>query len=782
MLPAFHLLPARRLLATALTSAFASLAAVGSAHAALNPLSKTTYDAASGRNTVDMVFSVSWDLANPPANRSQSYLENVLKSFAKTVFSMTEGKMQIGNVYVYGNRQFADNADSLLISGEGRSNASLNGFNGGRGMTMTNYTTMSGQDETETGYGQVIAHEWGHYGLGLYDEYREAGGTSTDDGSPQDGDTPKNSIMHDQYTWQNLSTVDDYADTATRKTAHFRVYGKSAWETLVQDPAQDSALSKSYGLPDRNSYQSFRALGNAPAKASLTLPTTGWEGAFKINYMGAAKSGGPLLVLALDQTLPNDAFEAAKNAAQQAIDRASADTRIAILAYPYGTTTPVSGFQSVGTAKDALKTAINGLTSTSAASGANASADRLFDWAEATYPQLFTTKAASQTIAEYYVRAYPGPRYIGTQGDQLYFLGPESNNALLALGPMSNMPYQSDLNGALQKALDLIGASKKDGDTPSVMLLAGAAATADGKFTSSYQSAGVALNAVAIRGQGSLAASGGKSLADLVKDTKGRFDQVSKPGALAKVTARSINGAEGDDEVSLGEGGGDVITAGGKSSLTLPVSSDVDGGLYFSAQFADADQSKLTFTLTTPSGQVLTGGSSLPAGITFALDNEEGEASFSIADSVSGRSGNWTLTVSASSSTSDAVYLDASTHSALDVDANVVGNVLTAAVRGSHAVIGATVTADVFDMNGNKVSSLTLLDDGKLPDYRHADGVYSVNLGTLAKGDYDIEVTVTNASGTASYTDSGSLKSGSNTVSQKLGSFRRFTAIEHTVQ
>lgn len=774
--------PARRYLAYALTAAFATLAGLGTAHAALNPLSKVSYDAASGRNTVDLVFSVSWDLANPPANRSQSYLQNVLNSFAKTVFTMTEGRMQVGNVYVYGNRQFADNADSLLVHGEGRSNASLNGFNGGRGMTMTNYTTMEGQDETEIGYGQVIAHEWGHYGLGLYDEYREVGGNNPWEGSPQDGDTAKNTAMHNQYQWQNLSTADDYSDAATRKTAHYRVYGQSAWETLVQDPAQDSALSKSFGLPERNGFQAFRALGSAPAKASLTQPTTGWESALKINYMGAAKSGGPLLVVTLDQTLPNDAFEAAKNAAQQAIDRASADTRVAVLAYPYGTSTPVSGFQSVGSAKETLKAAVNALTSTSAGSGPNVAADRLFDWAEATYPQLFTTKASSQTLADYYVRAYPGPRYIGTQGEQLYFYGPESGNTLLALGSMFNMPFQSTLNDALQKALDLIAANKKEGDTPSVMLLAGAGATADSKFTTSYQNAGVALSAVAIRGQGSLAAGGGKTLADLVKDTKGRFDQVNKPGALAKVTARSLNDAEGDDEVSLGEGGGDLLTAGGKASLTLPVSSDVDGALYFSVQFADVDQKLLTFTLTTPAGQVLSSTDTLPAGISFDLDSEEGEASFSVADSVAGRSGNWTLTATASAATSDAVYLDATTHSVLDVDANVIGNVLTAAVRGSHAVIGATVTADIYDLNGNKVSSLSLKDDGAQPDHRAADGIYSINLGALTKGDYDIEVTVTNPNATASYTDSGSLKAGSNTVSQKLGSFRRFTAIEHTVQ
>lgn len=776
--PNFRLRTTRRLLTTAVALAL-SAGTLGSAHAALNPLSKTTYDAASGRNTVDLVFSVSWDLANPPANRSQSYLENVLKSFAKTVYTMTEGKMQIGKVYVYGNRQFADNADSLLINGEGRSNANLNGFNGGRGMTMTNYTTMSGNDETETGYGQVIAHEWGHYGLGLYDEYREVGGNNPWEGSPQDGDTAKETAMHDQYQWQNLSTADDYTDAATRKTAHYRVYGQSAWETLVQDPAQDSGLSKSFGLPDRNSYQAFRALGKAPAKSSLTLPTTGWESSLQIKYMGLPGSGSPLLVLALDQTLPADAFEAAKNAAQQAIERASAETRVAILAYPYGTSTPVSGFKTVGSAKEALKSAINGLNPTSADSSSNAASDRLFDWAEATYPQMFTTKATSQTIADYYVRAYPGPRYIGTQGNQLYFLGPESNNALLALGPLSNMPYQSDLNGALQKALDLIAGSKQDGDTPSVMLLAGAGATADSKFTGSYQSAGVALNAVTIRGQGSLAAGGGTSLADLAKGTKGRFDQVSKPGALAKTTARAMNDAEGDDEVALGEGGGDVLSAGGKATLTLPVSSDVDGALRFSVQFADSDLKKLAFTLTTPSGQVLSSSGTLPAGITFSVDAEDGEASFSVASPVTG---NWTLTATASAATGDAVYLEATTHSALDVDANVVGNVLTAAVRGSHAVIGATVTAEIYDMNGNKVSTLALKDDGAQPDHRAADGIYSINLGNLTKGDYDIEVTVTNANGTASYTDSGSLKSGSNTVSQKLGSFRRFTAIEHTMQ
>ncbi len=73
-----------------------------------------------------------------------------------------------------------------------------------------------------------------------------------------------------------------------------------------------------------------------------------------------------------------------------------------------------------------------------ALTGANADSDRLFNYAERYYPQLFAGHAASGTAAAYYYRYYPATQnYIGTAGDRLYVLGPAFNDQITDLGPMA---------------------------------------------------------------------------------------------------------------------------------------------------------------------------------------------------------------------------------------------------------------------------------------------------------------------------------------------------------
>ncbi len=72
---------------------------------------------------------------------------------------------------------------------------------------------------------------------------------------------------------------------------------------------------------------------------------------------------------------------------------------------------------------------------TGALIGVNAASDRLFNYAERYYPQLFAGHAVSGTYQGYYYRYYPATQhYIGTAEGRLYVLGPAFNNQITDLG------------------------------------------------------------------------------------------------------------------------------------------------------------------------------------------------------------------------------------------------------------------------------------------------------------------------------------------------------------
>lgn len=70
--------------------------------------------------------------------------------------------------------------------------------------------------------------------------------------------------------------------------------------------------------------------------------------------------------------------------------------------------------------------------------GTNAASDRLFNFAERIYPQLFASHTVSATDSGYYYRYDPRTRnYIGTANGRVYVLGPSFNNQLVDLGLMT---------------------------------------------------------------------------------------------------------------------------------------------------------------------------------------------------------------------------------------------------------------------------------------------------------------------------------------------------------
>ena len=129
-----------------------------------------------------------------------------------------------------------------------------------------------------------MAHEWGHYAYGMYDEY--AGNvTSGEDYIPRSTDTPASpSIMNNQWCAAGggcpagFSSPDmDFLEFSTDQIAPFdgtlgtnaqeRMFGQSAWETLVQDTNNDP---KRDDLPERTHYATLDAVA-PPADGDYTV-------------------------------------------------------------------------------------------------------------------------------------------------------------------------------------------------------------------------------------------------------------------------------------------------------------------------------------------------------------------------------------------------------------------------------------------------------------------------------------------------------------------------------
>lgn len=761
--------------------------------AAEHPLTKINYDAAKNVNVVDMVMSIDWDFDNPPAGRDKSYIESILKQATQSYYTMTEGKQMLGKVYVYKNSQFMDNTDIQYTAKDGRANAHVAGVSNCKACRVQMF---AGTNETPDAHGKTVAHEFGHYILGVSDEYREEGGTSTNPGSPQDGDTPKDSIMNSHLTFVNLSTATDYADPATQKTAQYRTYGKSAWETLVSPPETDLN-----GGPGRTHFDPFKNF-TAPTAATLTKPTTGWESAFQVVYMGSnaatttpgSAQSGPINVIVIDTTTSKPQLDAQLNAAQQVINAAGDNNRVAVYAFPYSNM-PVAPLTSLAqsNARNSIKEAIAKITLDSDGDD-NANGERLFDWAEATLPALFPSGAKSTSGLGYYYRLYTGTnKGVGVKdGRVAYYDG----TTIADIGPISQWLPQSrlTLSATLQKGLDAIKSVRTDADTPMVTLFTTDTQIIDNSVAKSLQDAKVAVNPVVLtvakgtpagRNRFSSATPNTMSLYDLAKETKGLFQEAGKVADLSRNATKAANSAEGDNFEPVAETMSDPLTAGGSAKATaLIAGGDIDGEIIFQAYWSEEDNGKTSYTLTAPSGTQIT-PTTLPTGITYASNKDEGAAIYTVGKSFAGKAGAWTSTVTASKDTVDSIFQEVAVKSNLSAVADIFGGsrddkrsmMAVIEVSGPLPVKGAQVVADIFSADDGKLikSGVAFKDDGVAPDNRSDDGRYTASLADLPVGDYELAAKITN-DGTAVFTTANSTKKGTNQPDVIIPAFQRSAA------
>jgi hypothetical protein len=621
---------------------------------------------------------------------NRSYIKNVLDTVAKTVYTMTEGRHRVSTFYVYKNSLYGNNVDIRIINKEGRSNASVSGFNR-NGFTSNNYTIQGKNGdvpllETERDLGQVIAHELGHYFYGLYDEYREVGGKSPWAGFPRDEDTPKDTLMNDQYKFATLSTAAEYSDPEKRKTAQARVYGKSDgtggshWEVLTRPKSQDTDEAlKQDGSINRLEFVAFKGL-NFPNQASLSKPDLTNDQLPIISYINPT---GIKNIILVDTTVPTNQLEKMIEAATGIIGKATNDGSTGLFRSTLQNDSfEVQGLINNSTGKQNLITQLNNLKA--AGSGGEASADSL-------------------TAA------------INALGDRSTNINNPANITLLMGDNLTISEAAAKLARERKIALNIVRFTDNAPSTP--------------------ESAGRATNVT-------------KNLEMVAKISGGAFNSARSGAEAAKEASRELATAE-QNLVLIDNDGTEPLEAGQKLTSTFRVGkTSVDGLIIVSWYFDPTDAAKLSFTLRSPSGTVYT--SSFTGGTTFELAAEDGYAEFQIPTQLAGREGVWTAEVTANSSTTDYIEFESLSESTsvIEVDfqqANLqIGSKLIAAFSGNgYPISAANVIADIFNTeNGEHVlKALILKDDGLGADDRANDGIYSIALsGLIPAGNYTASV------------------------------------------
>jgi calcium-activated chloride channel regulator 3/4 len=219
-----------------------------------------------------------WTVNDGANDADQRAYEERIEEFANAVFQSTNGAHKIGRVTIYREGKLKDSTDILWTENcpadEGpRAHPSGFGKAGRRIWQCTNWPGSVSLMSTPKGSGYTMAHEWGHYAYGLYDEYAQeqcsaadiAAGTchpTTPRGQGTDTEAIP-AIMNNQ--WRAVNVNADYLEFSTENIEPYktsgtnsqkRVFGESAWDTLTRNPKTDPKFA---WLPSRTQYTTLTA-------------------------------------------------------------------------------------------------------------------------------------------------------------------------------------------------------------------------------------------------------------------------------------------------------------------------------------------------------------------------------------------------------------------------------------------------------------------------------------------------------------------------------------------
>ena len=708
------------------------------AQAAIHPVTAIKTESAT-LQTLDLVMNTDFDFDASPAavvngiTLDRAYITSVLNVMARGMFTMTEGRHRVGNVFVYRNNLYGNNVDIKLLGAKsGRSNAAASGWRK-RGTTTNNYTAFPASPaESVNDVGKVIAHEMAHYIYGVLDEYAEAGKpvNPADPGAPAQTDTPLNTIMNNHREFDSFSTPGDYS--ATVQTAQGRAMGGSAWETLARVQALDPAASQH---ENRTAFPAFA--GFVPAStAALTKPVTGWDAAFKIVFAPDPQSVRQLFIA---RNVTPALLASLKNAAIQTIQRlpVSAKTVVGISTFPGGAIVP-PGAMNTDAAQARLIAAVEAITIDTTTTGTSFAAplDALLD----NYGALYASGAI-------------------TLGDSVGIDLFATNEATLGADTRARFGAQRAwLNANLLTA------------TP-------AAAGSSLKRSIALQD----LAKSALRAK--VAETDSMTLGQVAHTTGGHFTDAHRPSALTEGAVKATIATGGSTDSKLATQYVPSMVAGASFALKSSVLAKTDGKVTFTANWSNrSDNGSVRYELTAPDGTRFT-PSNVPAkqtlgvnnDVKFEFDDNSTSAYFEVAKTYAGRGGEWTSTVIATGPISTSVEQVSSAESSLKADVEVLDDgtanpIITFDLASDRAVQGASVTALFYGADGALKLTKTLVDDATNGDRKPGDGIYSGAVGgLLPPGQYDVVVNAKDGPSGAIFTSAGSTSKGVDSPPEPLG-------------
>lgn len=223
------------------------------------------------------VFDVTISLYNDPVVSDRSKYEDMIRFWADGVCEQSNGAHKLGKVRIFRNGEHRAQADVIWNQNEWP-RANLGGF-GQSGLHIWFGDVFPGgcgpncdldMLNIPEGAGYTMAHEWGHYAYALFDEYPQ-----------EQGDIgPMPSIMNSQWNaqgghfeWLNHSTQNNFG--SPQRSRQGRIYGKSGWDVLIQDPADDPKSGDATAQPQRIRYSALVGLEPAAADNWLRIELPG---------------------------------------------------------------------------------------------------------------------------------------------------------------------------------------------------------------------------------------------------------------------------------------------------------------------------------------------------------------------------------------------------------------------------------------------------------------------------------------------------------------------------
>ncbi|MGC8863134.1 MAG: vWA domain-containing protein, partial [Armatimonadota bacterium] len=618
--------------------------------------------------------------------------EQIIQYFADGVYEMSNGVHKLRNVRIYTNGFYADKADIVWsASGWPCANACGRGTPGKHVYMFTDFSGTNFLTNQEWG-GYCLAHEWGHYFYGLYDEYKASSAAndahihmphSTDDGTNV-------SIMNNQWkgttdkNWLNFSTStrSDYSTV----NAQFRVYKAACWQTVARNNTDDPRDGDRTSLAVRPYYPELAAVApvaqpNASVSSSLELPTADARSDLNIIWM----ESNVVYQIVIDRSgsmYEDNKMENAKTAAKLLVDAAPlpaqptdpAIAKIGIIDFDdrVTVTAPIREIKTQAD-KDALKAAI----------------DTLYD-------------RGSTAIFDAALTALSGLGSVATNESKVVFL--------LSDG------YE---NASVAEYDDVVTA---------------------------FTAAQVPIFSFGYGG------SVDPRLASLASDTGGKY--YSSPTSLQAITAAFQDALQAATTTTGVASGSGSVAAGETKTVPILIDPSLKQlDIVVTFQGAPAD---LSVELKDPSGAAVNALDTTQSGsetqVHFSVSNPAAGTWLLSGTSASGPVNvSYRATATPADQATYTVALASLTGYNVTYPAPIV---LLATLEKGLPISGAVVTARVKAPNGD-VSDLSLRDDGVPPDAIANDGSYSAIFDYNQNGLYEIEVSMDNSSGLAQYTYAG---------------------------